>query len=67
MMEKYIRFDWPFAIDDCFEYDESTGRDTRLTAEFAQYASDINRWSFQSSILSELPELAGQVLLHEPN
>ena len=65
MMEKYIRFNWPYRTDDCLEYDELTGEKTKLRAEFAQFASDVNSWSFERAILNEWPELAGQVLLHD--
>ena len=60
-MEKHVRFEWPFAFEECFEYDPTTGRNTRLTVKFEQYAADMANWSFESVVLEEFPDLLGQV------
>ena len=64
MMEKHVRFTWPFAFEDIFEFDLTTGRNTRLTARFEEYVSDVQNWTFERSVLEEYPELAGQVPIY---
>ena len=52
----YLRFDWPFAIEDAFFYDDMT-QAYHPSPMFERYHRDLNYWTVGSEFAGKCPEL----------
>jgi hypothetical protein len=57
---QYLRFDWPFAFEDAFFWDE--GVDVwRASPVFEKWHGELGRWSVDEAFFGRFPELRGDI------
>jgi hypothetical protein len=57
---QYLRFDWPFAFEDAFFWDE--GVDVwRPSPVFEKWHGELGRWSVDEKFFGRFPELRGDI------
>lgn len=56
MYSRYLKFDWPFAFEDAFFFDESTGYHYPSPL-FERYHGDLRRWGVKEEFYERFPEM----------
>jgi hypothetical protein len=57
---RFLRFDWPFAIEDAFFLDEDTGMHYPSPL-FERYHGDLKYWSVDEQFFDTFPEMRGDI------
>jgi hypothetical protein len=57
---QYLRFDWPFAFEDAFFFDEKIGSHYPSPL-FERYHRDLRYWTVDKKFYEEFPELQGDI------
>lgn len=60
MYSRYLQFDWPFAFEDAFFFDEVTER-WYPSPMFERYHKDLSCWSVREEFYERFPELRGDI------
>lgn len=56
MYSRYLKFDWPFAFEDAFVYDEATGY-YYPNPLFERDHGDLGHWSVREEFYEKFPEM----------
>jgi hypothetical protein len=57
---RYLRFDWPFPIEDAFFLDDSSGNHYPSPL-FERYHGDLKYWSVDERFFDTFPEMKGDI------
>ncbi|KAF9698912.1 hypothetical protein EKO04_002756 [Ascochyta lentis] len=57
---RYLRFDWPFAFEDAFYYDDARGR-YHPSPLFERYHGDLRRWNVTEDFYDKFPDMRGDI------
>lgn len=56
----YLSFDWPFAFEDAFFYDDATAC-YYPSPLFERYHGDLRHWSVREEFYEKFPEMRGDI------
>ncbi|KAJ4337544.1 hypothetical protein N0V95_008306 [Ascochyta clinopodiicola] len=57
---RYLRFDWPFAFEDAFYYDDARER-YFPSPLFERYHGDLRRWNVTEDFYDKFPDMRGDI------
>ncbi|KAJ4988950.1 hypothetical protein SVAN01_05574 [Stagonosporopsis vannaccii] len=60
MFQRHFKFDWPYAVEDAFFFDETTGYH-RPSPLFERYHGDLKYWKLDEGFYDEYPQLRSDI------